>query len=338
MFRILTPDGIIEVWAEDIPFPGATVCKPPSNYLSAPKRHGRTMSPRPPLSSISSPTDPRDSSLERPSPTSASLSSADLLQPSRMRLDSQDSVFSPVTPLSLDEPEPEFDSTGAENPLDHTRLAAAWEEMLSARDIPVSPTSVFPLYLSAVGTDYRVLPALQVRMPGAAPLTVDRMALEEEQADIDTYGRKVGRKKNTGRRNGAGTATGPSSRNGDGDRASLGSGLSGETLSPLSSLASMHLARLVQIVRCCKDALWEAYEVLYSPHVDTGPRAVKVAQGDMVQMHDSNRSWGTREKFEHDWHNWQTCALLRLCSHDANGAPQRHGGTNRHARPHYVAR
>ena len=61
----------------------------------------------------------------------------------------------------------------------------------------------------------------------------------------------------------------------------------------LSASAPMHLARAVQVVKGCKEAIWEAYERLYGKDP-----VVKI-----VKEHPKRNT--ARDQFEYAWMNWE---------------------------------
>ncbi|KAI0034232.1 hypothetical protein K488DRAFT_84207 [Vararia minispora EC-137] len=277
LMRVCKPEGVMEAVADDLSFPGTST----SNAISptSPLEFAVSLSPR-----------------------------SDFLQ-ARSRYDSSESYFSPTLPSPVDEDH-------IENPLDHSRLAEAWEEMLAARGIPIAATSVAAFYMSTASPNFRLLPPILIRMPNPAPSPSSERATEDRTA-VEGYARKLHLRRYPVKRNGTSKSK-SSDRSSDADTKSMGSGggcgQGGGLIQPISSFAPMHLARMVQTVRCCKEAIWEAYEVLFGDNEDSAAyRAMKVAQGDMVATKERH---GTREKFEHDWQNWETDMEARIGMRD----------------------
>ncbi|VDB83747.1 unnamed protein product [Peniophora sp. CBMAI 1063] len=303
--RVAKPGGVVEIISDDLIFPGARVRKPPQSFLTP-----NTPSTTGPLSSSdltsssqtsfdpSSSTDGPLSPGPRTHRTSVSHSGTGL----RPRIDSADSYFPPPQLPPID--------TSHGNPLDHSRLAAAWEEMLDARSIPQLVTSVVPFYLSALSNEFRVLPTLDIRMPNPVASGAD-----EQLIDVNKY-----------------ATLGNARVKHDHDVQSSEDDLSHSTHSLyslhsngtsmsntefLAANAPMHLARAVQMVRNCRKAIQEAYEALYGQDMQ-GPswKAVKVAKGDHVPVSEKDGRSGIVEQFEHDWQNWEEDMASRIGMRD----------------------
>ena len=76
----------------------------------------------------------------------------------------------------------------------------------------------------------------------------------------------------------------------------------------------MHLARAVQMVRNCRKALQEAYEVLYGQEQTPSWKAVKAAKGEHIPVNEKDSRAGVMEQFEHDWQNWEEYVFFS-CAH-----------------------
>ena len=184
------------------------------------------------------------------------------------------------------------------DPFDHSKLRNTWYEMLNKRWLSAQPTSVLPLYLSTIFEDYRALPALEIIMPpggtsstGKRPLHNDISSVSDQRIDPSSFRHLRHATVKT-----------------DPDNSSV---RTGDDLSPhfLSSWAPMHLARTVQTIIGCKEAMIEAYETLYQPE------QMKITDQYSLREHSDALDAETvgkepnkntvRDEFEDAWFNWE---------------------------------
>jgi hypothetical protein len=166
----------------------------------------------------------------------------------------------------------------AVDPLDHSKLTRAWHEMLTSRWISASITSVLPFYLSAIFENLRALPALEVFMvpnPAVHPFPSD-LASQQQMIDPEPFRHLA-----------------YATVKDDADSPVTWLPASEAPQRFMSSYAPMHLARMVAIVGSCKEAIWGAYNKLYSnerrlPRLNAEPSVRTV-----------------REEFEYHWLNWE---------------------------------
>jgi hypothetical protein len=163
------------------------------------------------------------------------------------------------------------------DPLDHSKLAKAWQDMLTSRWISSSITSVLPFYLSAIFQNFRALPALEILI--SPDLTVYPSSPEASQQMIDPE---------PFRHLSHATVK---------DDAESLTWMPARDAPPhlIPSHASMHLARMVTIVASCKEAIWGAYKKLYG----NDPRIPRLNdEPGKTNVHTM------REEFDHYWSNW----------------------------------
>jgi hypothetical protein len=197
-----------------------------------------------------------------------------------------------------DAPHP-LDTDSVADPLDHSKLRNAWQEMLSTRWLSEQPTSVLPLYLSTIFEDYRALPALEIVMPpgtissaGKRPRKnsdIGTTVSDHDQLDPMSFHLRPTTVK-------------------DEDNSSVRPGEASPSRF-LKALAPMHLARMVHTVRACKEAISEAYATLYKPDL------MKVTTQSSLREHfDTQNSKHVgkepdkntiRDEFEIAWFNWE---------------------------------
>jgi hypothetical protein len=172
-------------------------------------------------------------------------------------------------------------SQHAVDPLDHSRLTRAWDEMLTSRWISPSITSVLPFYLSAIFENLRALPALEVLMvpsPVVHPFPSD-LASQQQMIDPEPFRHLA-----------------YATVKDDADSTATWLPASEAPQHFMPSYAQMHLARMVAVVGSCKEAIWGAYNKLYSnehrlPRLNAEPGKTSVHT--------------VREEFECHWLNWE---------------------------------
>lgn len=232
---------------------------------------------------------------------------------------------------------------GVADPLDHSKLKAAWQEMLSMRFLASKTTNVLPLYLSTIFEEYRALPAMEIQLPrvGATEMEAE-MDREVWASSVATGPRKSGRtsfgrtmslsegRRSSGKRSEDRDCTPvPFSRFGQKidpapyrtlrratvkdeplASASTSANTSSSSLPHSSSFvwtwAPMHLERMVQMVKGCKEAIWEAYEKLYGKGPMITPVLDKDEMGSRMAM-DRSKKNTARDEFETAWLNWEKC-------------------------------
>lgn len=79
-----------------------------------------------------------------------------------------------------------------------------------------------------------------------------------------------------------------------------------QSCSSASSCTAMHLARTVEIINGCKEAIWEEYEKLYPP--DYMPAVTRTARPATAAVLSTKAS--ARENFEEEWTRWEKLVQL----------------------------
>ncbi|KAI0044029.1 proliferation-associated protein 1 [Auriscalpium vulgare] len=301
--RVLKPGGVLEVTEDDLIFPGVRESDlhspPPSPLMLQPKSSASLLAPLPKERRSSFLRLHRDNSVDPAALSSATLSSSyggeksssqDVFTSSREPPPRLDMTFDPIAP------EHPLD------PLDHSRLWHAWHEMLSMRSISPQPTSVLPLYLSMFFDDFRALPALDIFMPASSTAST-RSSPRSSKEDV-----KSSRSSRT--RSGQMIDPAPYRQLGRPtvkEEVDANSVLSGNSPAHfISAWAPMHLARTVAAIRCCKEAIWEAYDRLYG----NGPTITPVAGRDRDPKQPVKGT--ARDEFEVVWFNWESDMLSRV--------------------------
>ena len=203
----------------------------------------------------------------------------------------------PSTPIR-----PSIDGEELLNPLDHTRLQKAWEQMLSARFISPSPASVIPFYISTTFENILTHPPIEIELPpnssiGGArehALRGKRASDESSRGSGDGYSEAVGK-----------DIPFPTSGTASGDQ---------DAASPpaVTSWAPLHLAQRVRSVMECRDAIWEAYASIYQSEQLELPPAIVRSPVTGFDFRKKSVLSTTYEAFENDWKNWEKCVHFKF--------------------------
>jgi len=256
-----------QVIDEDLLFPGR---KPPhskSDQNAPPVQHRR------PQSEFVPPPSPRSDSHGMRTPDTRSINVQNLRPPSPFG-----SVHSNN---SHDRNRSEADLSSlqyAVDPLDHTKLAQAWQDMLTSRWISSSITSVLPFYLSAIFQNFQALPALEILISPDSTFYPSYSEASQQMIDPEPF-RHL------------------SHATVKDDAESFVTWMPARDAPPhlIPSHAPMHLSRMVAIVASCKEAVWGAYKKLYG----NDPRIPRLNdEPGKTSVHT------IREEFENYWSNW----------------------------------
>lgn len=275
--RVLKPGGVFELLEDDLIFPGGRPVSKPHHQSSSPEAEtsAQTFKTRSRNSLLT--YDTRSSSF-KPNTSSEGLT--------KSKSGSQDSYqyHSPIP----------WDDENGEDPLDHSKLLAAWQEMLNSRWLNGQLTSVVPLYLATIFQDYRALPALEILLPLSDTPVVSGRNSFRCKTDGSTLDQIIDPAPYRHLRH----ATVKDEPDASSIRSDKGPS------HHLSASAPMHLARAVQAVKGCKEAIWEAYERLYGND--------PVVQ--IVREHPKRNT--ARDQFEYAWMNWENDMADRIGMRD----------------------
>ncbi|KAJ7928936.1 hypothetical protein B0H13DRAFT_2544936 [Mycena leptocephala] len=301
--RVMQCEGVLEIIEEDLIFPclpprPSRLALPPLNLDFIPR--DRKDSAPPSAYSIRSsstllsdhwpsPESPEDSRVKKkPSlPTLAETLSASssrdsipydvgsiggsFLEPSLSRIghDSSSTFF----PQDMEMVAPDH------HPQDHTRLKTAWDAMLSRRFLSANVISVLPFYISSFFENVQTHPALQISLPSSSTSPDTGSRSSGESFDADTL-----------------FDLNPSTTR-DTDMHSIKSKSSQRSV-PL--WGRMHLAKTVNTVSACKEALWAEYKQLF-------PGDLPPIISNTLRPNARHRALkhSPREAFETDWTSWE---------------------------------
>jgi hypothetical protein len=173
------------------------------------------------------------------------------------------------------------------HPQDHSKLKIAWDEMLSTRFLAPRVISVLPFYLSSTFVNIQTHAPLRIPMPPNSSLIGE--AYPPGKAWSGSFDADALFKFSS--------YSGQISVETNNDISSLRSRKISQRRLP--SWSSMHLAKTVQTVIGCKEAIWTEFEKLYC---DSLPLVV-VRPSEPGQTRTPKRL--LREEFEQAWLNWQ---------------------------------
>ncbi|KAJ7170762.1 S-adenosyl-L-methionine-dependent methyltransferase [Mycena crocata] len=296
--RVMQVNGVLELVEEDLIFP----CVPPrpSRQHLAPlnldftTRDRKDSAPPSAFSSRSSntmlsdlwsvPDSPEEQRVQkRPSlPTLPETPYTDSPPGSSIPLD----PGSPEPPLSNRNttyfPQEEI-ATPDHHPQDHTRLKTAWDAMLSRRFLAASVVTVLPFYLSSFFENVQTHPSLQISIPPSSASPDSESRSSNESFDADTL-----------------FDLNPASRL-DADVYSIKSKSTASSQRTVPFWGRMHLAKTVNTVTACKEAMWVEYAELFPG--DLPPIITKTVRPKDNRIRALKHS--PREAFETDWSSWE---------------------------------
>ncbi|KAF7336691.1 Methyltransf-25 domain-containing protein [Mycena venus] len=170
------------------------------------------------------------------------------------------------------------------HPEDHTRLKTAWDAMLSRRFLASSVITVLPFYLSSFFENVQTHPSLQIQLPPSSTSPDTGSRSSDDSFDADTL-----------------FDLNPSAtRLGDADMYSIKSKSTRSSQRSVPFWGRMHLAKTVNTVSACKEAVWAEYKQLFPG--DLPPiisNTVRPSQRYRPLKHSP------REAFETDWMAWE---------------------------------
>lgn len=193
-----------------------------------------------------------------------------------------------------------------EHPQDHTRLKTVWDAMLATRFLSPNIVSVLPFYLTNSSfVDAKVLSSLSVPLPpnsGTLPSlrscksfrSLKRKGSELHLADtppLFDFSPSI------------------SARSMTVDTYSIRSSVASTSQPPAAQWGTMHLAKTVNTIRGCKEAMFTEYKKLYSSEALS--LLLRTAPDEEDYLSHPHK-YVVRKAFEVDWRNWERDMLDRM--------------------------
>ncbi|KAK1231581.1 hypothetical protein PQX77_005315 [Marasmius sp. AFHP31] len=303
--RVMKPGAVLEIIEEDLIFPSGEISRsrprptltidlPISDSIPSARSSIASANPW-----ISSQDDLSETSTKRPnlsplqeSPTSTSSPpSAYPMPKSPLSLRTNSSYTLASTLSSTPIPSSSYQS----HPQDHSRLQSAWDAMLSHRFLPSQLTTVLPFYLSSCFTDVQSHLPLNIPLPPNSPSSRVPRSRDSELLDVERQfslhpaGKRIS----------------------DSDEFPR-NGVPG-VQKHVQNLTTMHLARTVQIITGCKEAIWVEYERMYTPDL---PPVTSSRRKDGRYQFTNNKTIA-RESFDRAWTNWESDMTDRIGLRDS---------------------
>lgn len=201
-----------------------------------------------------------------------------------------DSRQSPNPEIRVSSPYPLLSISDLLDPRDHSKLKAAWDAMLHKRFLPPGLLSVLHFYFSAEFEDVQSHPAIRIVMPSNSQMTFD-------DGLSSTRGRSLSLSSAVSAVSKASYIPAVPVVWNSSDYGIDGYGLkrgdvpvTGPVLT--TSLAAMHLSKVVSTVRGCKEAIWPEYIELEGP------------------LEDDDKMAEVRKEFLAAWDHWERYAHL----------------------------
>ena len=190
-----------------------------------------------------------------------------------------------------------------EHPQDHTRLKIVWEAMLATRSLSPNIVSAIPSHLASSSfIDTKILSPLVIPLPansGTLP------SLRSCQSFRSLKGKESERY----------LADTPSlldftpsisARSVTSDGFSMRSSVSSTCQPPVPAWGTMHLAKTVNTIRGCKEAMFTEYKKLYSSEALS--LLLRTAPDEEEYLKHPHK-YLVRKAFEVDWRNWERWVL-----------------------------
>lgn len=175
---------------------------------------------------------------------------------------------------------------GTPDPRDHCKLAAAWNAMLSSRFISANLSKVLPLYFSSEFTDVQMHQPFKIPLPPSSGHVAPRprgLSLGESFSCFTP------------------SSDSPPSKNSEQDSKYIDE----KSCLYSSTWHNLHLAKTVNTVKCCKNAVWQEYKTLYVAGFTPMPGRTMAADarpGIEAALRDAfEEQWSAWEKFVSLW-------------------------------------
>lgn len=209
--------------------------------------------------------------------------------------------------LTLVSPTTTESKTETEHPQDHTRLKTVWDAMLATRSLSPNIVSAIACYLkSSSFIDTKILSPLVIPLPANSG-TLPSLRSCQSFRSLQGKGSE---------RSSADTASlldftpSISARSMTADGCSIRSSISSSSTlqPPAPAWATMHLAKTVNTIRGCKEAMFTEYNKLYSS--EALELLLRTAPDEEEDYLSHPHKHVVRKAFEVDWKNWEMWVLF----------------------------
>ncbi|KAJ3824700.1 hypothetical protein F5878DRAFT_312394 [Lentinula raphanica] len=216
------------------------------------------------------------------------------------------SNFIPQLPPTPSPPPPPPQDSFYTDPQDHSRLKAAWDAMLSRRFLAPQLITVLPFYLSSCFVDIKTHPTLHIPLPPNSSSSQSQLFCSDYSSSTNAFNpeEQFELKRSTGRLS-------------DDENPHRRESKVINDPKRIFSWAPMHLARTVQTVKACKEAIWDEYVKLHSPDLPPTITQARLKEGRRAVVSSESAA---RESFDRAWNNWEKSVTFQSHSiFDING-------------------
>jgi len=273
--RVLEPGGIVEIIEEDLIFPAANAPRTPWSGSTPSLYKQSVMAPS--TSSITDNPYSLTSVLDSDSRDIPYLSSA--MEAQRFVSETRTLGRSTISSIQA----PSGYQSSVLDPQDHSKLKAAWSNMLHSRFLAPRLTAVLPFYINSEFEDMQTHPAVHIALPpnsSRAPLVSSTNSCDSNRSSGSDLDLRIEL------RNPSLSAS--RDTHNETDELSI---LSRRT-TIMNQRAVLHLARAVNTIAGCKETLWEEYS--RQRKSDNVPEPQSPPGVDPI-----------RQEFEQVWVNWE---------------------------------
>ncbi|KAJ3744450.1 hypothetical protein DFH05DRAFT_1190394 [Lentinula detonsa] len=189
------------------------------------------------------------------------------------------------------------------DPQDHSRLKAAWDAMLSRRFLASQLITVLPFYLSSCFVDVKTHSTLHIPLPLNSSSSNSKLFCSDYSSSTNAFNpeEQFELKRSTGRVS-------------DDEIPHRRDSTSNKDPKKVFSWAPMHLARTVQTVKACKEAIWDEYAKLHSPDLPPTITQARLKEGRRAVVSSESAA---RESFDRAWNNWENDMTDRIGMRDS---------------------
>lgn len=207
---------------------------------------------------------------------------------------------------------PSLDEDQYDRPHDHTRVKSAWEAMLSRRFITPKLGAVMPFYISSIFEQVMTHPPVEIELPPNSSMyrRSTRFSIGRQSEDSKLTGSSSSSSNNrffNPPKSGSSDRMIPHWQPEDysADKPDAIRAKDRVDSTSIPAWASMHLAKSMQTIIECREAIWEEYAILYHSEQSVFPPAIVRSPKSGFDFRRKSILSTTYEAFEHEWKNWE---------------------------------